>query len=51
MVELEFRRPGQINIWLRVAPGEERITGGQDQSDYQEQGMLQHNADLFKEQI
>ena len=51
MVELEFRRPGQINIWLRVAPREERITGGQDQSDYQEQGMVQHNADLLEEQI
>ena len=51
MVELEFRRPRQINIWLRVAPREERITGGQDQSDDQEQGMVQHNADLLEEQI
>ena len=51
MVELEFRRPGQVNIRLGVAPREERITGGQDHSDYQEQGMLQHNADLLKEQI
>ena len=51
MVELEFRRPRQINIWLRVAPREERLTGGQDQSDYQEQDMVQHAADLLKEQI
>ena len=51
MVELEFRRLRQINIWLRVAPREERLTGGQDQSDYQEQNMVQHAADLLKEQI
>ena len=51
MVELEFRRAGQIYVWLGVAPGEEGITGGQDKSNYQEQGLLQHSADLLKEQI
>ena len=51
MLELQFGRPGEINIGLGVAPGEEGITGGQDESDYQEHGLLQHNAALLTEQI
>ena len=51
VVELQLGRPGEINIWLGVAPGEEGITGGQDKSNYQEQGLLQHNAGLLTEQI
>ena len=51
MVKLEFRRAGEINVWLGVAPGEEGITGGQDKSNYQEQGLLQHHANLLTVQI
>ena len=51
MLELQFGRPGEINIWLGVAPGEEGITGGQDESNYREHGLLQHNAALLTEQI
>ena len=30
VVEMEFRRPREVNIGLGVAPGKERLTGGEE---------------------